>query len=63
MLEFNELDEYFMKPTKMFNGLLIYPIKIKDYDKFRNICSDTILFDIKDLNNLKHSDFEKKKKD
>ena len=62
-MELNELDEYFMKPTKMSNGLLVYPINILNYNEFKSIANDTILFTIKDLDNLQHSNYEKQKKE
>ena len=53
-MELNELDEYFMKPSKMSNGLLVYPINILNYNEFKSIANDTILFTIKNLENLRH---------
>lgn len=59
----NELNDYFMKPTIMNNGLKVYPIKMLDYERFKTLASEYILLDMKRKNNLYRQRFERLKKD
>lgn len=50
------LNNYFMKPTLMGNGISINPIKILDYNKFKILADKYILLDIKDINNQRRQE-------
>lgn len=56
-----KLNNYFMKPTSMSNGLLLYPISIYDYEEFRKLAMEYIVLDIKTRNNLAKQQFTKNK--
>ena len=57
-----DLDNYFMKPKKMSNGMLLYPIKLYDWEEFNRLASKFIILDIKSLNNSNRQQFQKMKK-
>lgn len=59
-MEFN-INNYLMKPTKMKNGLLLYPILFLEYEKYIKLVNKFILYDIKSINNLNRQEFERKR--
>lgn len=61
MLDRN-LNNYFMKPTTLSNGLNVYPIKLMEYDRFKNLAMTYLVIDIKEKNNLLKQKWEKDKK-
>lgn len=46
-----DLRNYFMKPQVMKSGLEIYPVKIMEYEEFRNLANKYIVMNISQLNN------------
>ena len=54
-----ELDNYLMRPTVMSNGLLLYPIKMPQYDDFRNLAYKYIVLSVKKINNQLRQQWEK----
>lgn len=56
-----KLNNYFMEPTIMSNGLLLYPINIYDYDYFKTLAMEYIVMDMKTRNNLAKQQFLKDK--
>ena len=57
----NDLDNYFMKYTKMSNGLKLYPIQIFDYEYYKKIADKYIVLDINSRNNLIKQQYEELK--
>ena len=56
----NKLNNYFMKPTVMENGLYIYPINIMVYEEFKELATQYIVLDIKSINNKRSQERERK---
>lgn len=56
-----KLDNYFMKPSVMDNGLTLYPINIYDYEYFKVLAMEYLVLDIKTRNNLERQNFYKAK--
>ena len=57
VLRNTSLNNYFMKPTIMDNGLILYPINIYDYEYFRLLASEYIILDVLSRNNLQRQQF------
>ncbi|MGL5328840.1 MAG: hypothetical protein ACRDD7_06200 [Peptostreptococcaceae bacterium] len=57
----NELNDYFMKPTIMSNGLEVYPIKMQEYEKFKELANAYIVLDIPKRNNRLKQQWQKAK--
>lgn len=57
-----DLNNYFMKPTSMSNGLLLYPARLSYYEDFIILANKYILLDIKSLNNKFKQEHQKLKK-
>jgi hypothetical protein len=58
----NDLNDYFMRPISMTNGLLVYPINIYNYEEFKQLASQYIILDIKSINNIAKQEFTENKK-
>lgn len=61
---FNDLDviDYFMLPRTLSNGLKIYPIKLKDYDRFNILATQYIVLDVEQRNNQLRQKYEEERK-
>ena len=61
---FNDLDviDYFMLPRTLSNGLNIYPIKLKDYDRFNILATQYIVLDVEQRNNQLRQKYEKERR-
>jgi hypothetical protein len=58
----SRFNNYFMKPTIMSNGLILYPINIYDYEEFRPLAVSNIVLDMKSINNSNKQEFVKNRK-
>lgn len=58
----DSLNNYFMKPTKLSNGLNVYPVKLMQYERFKELAMTYLVIDIKEKNNLLKQQWEKNRK-
>lgn len=56
-LKNSELNNYFMTPTVMSNGLILYPVNIYDYDYFKQLAMNYIVLDVESRNNMQRQEF------
>ncbi|WP_291566976.1 MULTISPECIES: hypothetical protein [unclassified Clostridium] len=48
----SKLDNYFMKPQEVQGVGLVYPVKLYDYERFKELAMRYVVLDIKSLNNF-----------
>lgn len=52
----SDLRNYLMKPIQMKNNLDLYPIKIMEYERFRDLATKYLILDIPQLNNKRRQE-------
>lgn len=52
----SDLRNYLMKPIQMKNNLDLYPIKIMEYERFRDLAAKYLILDIPQLNNKRRQE-------